>query len=108
MKLKYLSLFFTACLLYFISSLHANIIEIKHFNELQTYLKPDTLIMLDVDNTLMEAVQELGQDQWFRYRLDTYISSGINKADALENALAEWEAVQFLTKVKVVEEGTSK
>ncbi|MCH9610475.1 MAG: hypothetical protein S4CHLAM81_01190 [Chlamydiales bacterium] len=84
-------------------SLFAEIIEVKHFSELPHYVNSETLVILDIDNTLLMPTQELGSDQWFRYRLDSYRKEGKTYPQALELALPEWEAVQNITDVAVVE-----
>ena len=86
--------------------LAAEIIEIYQFNEIEKYASAETLVILDIDNTLLMPQQELGSDQWFRYRLDYYRKQGNTYPQALEMALPEWEAVQNITDVKVVEETT--
>ena len=98
--------FFVICLFVISSALFAEIIEIKHFNEIEKYALDDTLVILDIDNTLLMPAQELGSDQWFRYRLDCYRKEGKTYPEALEFALPEWEAIQNITDVLVVEETT--
>ncbi len=87
---------------------NGQIIETMNMYELYPFLKPNMLIVFDIDNTLIEPVQTLGSDQWFHFRLDQYISFGYKYEDALEFSLKEWMAVQNLTKVKLVEAGTDQ
>ena len=100
---------FSTCILlsFFVVPLTAKIIEMNHMQSLQHHLSNDALVIFDIDNTIMEPTQELGSDQWFRYRIQKYIGQGSSPDQALENALAEWEAVQHLTKVKLVENYTA-
>lgn len=67
------------------------------------YIDKDTLVIFDIDNTIMETKQTLGSNQWFEYRIGVYKSKGMNEFDALENALHEWMAAQHITEVKLVE-----
>lgn len=90
------------------SSLQAEIIEASSIHEIRHYLTPDTLILFDIDNTLMEPRQTLGSDQWFQYRKKIHMENGLDKKNALEKALSEWMSVQSVTKVQVVEEGTAE
>lgn len=83
----------------------AEIVEVKHFSDIKRHLSSDTLVILDIDNTLITPIQEVGTDQWFCHRRDWYELQGCNSGDALEYALAEWEAVQNITKVMAVEPG---
>lgn len=77
--------------------LFANIVEIKSFREVEKFTRPDSLVILDLDNTVYEPVQEYGNDQWFCHRV---------KEVGLEPALLEWMAVQNLTNVRTCEEKT--
>lgn len=90
------------------TSLFAKIVEIYHMQALENHLSDDCLIVFDIDNTIMEPTQELGTDQWFRHRIQRYIALGLDSDHALEKALAEWESVQHLTEVKLVEPKTSQ
>lgn len=89
------------------SSILAENIEIKNFNEIKPYIQSNTLLILDIDDTLLVPVQTLGTDVWFLHRLKQ-LQKELNPMDALDQALAEWEAIRHLTKVKIVEEGSDK
>lgn len=94
----YLVLFFN-CLI----SAHAEIKEIMDFDVIKEYGQKGTLLIFDIDNTLIVPAQELGTDTWFNYRMDFYKNEGLSPENALEKALAEWEGIQNLTKVCLVE-----
>ncbi len=52
----------------------AEIIEIKHFHEILDYIKPNALVLVDIDNTLLEPHPDhnhIGSDQWFTHILQT-------------------------------------
>jgi hypothetical protein len=85
--------------------LFAIIIETNHFREIKNHLKPKTLLVLDIDDTLVVAIQTLGTDVWFRHRHKA-LQTRMEPSAALHQALAEWEAIQHLTKVRAVEEET--
>ena len=100
-------LIFTAICLSTIS-LTAKIIETKSFLEVPSYLDEDTLLVLDIDDTLLIPVQMLGCDEWFTHRLNLYINQEMSFSQALDRSLAEWEAIRHLTEMEVVEPGTEK
>lgn len=81
-------------------------IETNTFSDLLKYIRPNSLVLLDIDDTLMEPQQTLGSDVWFRWRINYYKNQGIEPRLALETALMDWVSVQSLTKVKLVEPGT--
>jgi histidinol phosphatase-like enzyme len=85
--------------LLFSFALCAATIETNHFREILDHTTPDTLIILDIDDTLLIPTQMLGCDEWFLHRV---------KQTSLEKALAEWEAIRHLTKMEIVEPGTEE
>lgn len=84
------------------------IIEIPHFHEIVAYADADTLILLDIDDTLLIPVQMLGNDEWFNHRCQEHKKAGMPSSIALEKAIAEWEAVRHLTAMEIVEPGSEK
>jgi len=103
-KKFYISIFF----LTLFSFCFADIVEIQKIKETEKYLKPGALIIFDIDNTLMEPAQELGNDQWFRYQTDKYIKQGVEKHVALWRTVYEWTAIQNLTMMKPAEAETAE
>jgi hypothetical protein len=84
------------------------IIETPHFSDLNDHVTPQTLVILDIDHTLLIPAQTLGNDVWFTHRWEQYQKANISKQEALELALADWEGIRHLTKVNIVEEGSDK
>lgn len=89
-----------------ISYANGEIIEVKNFKEITNYVQPNTLVLLDIDDTLLIPVQTLGTDVWFLSRLQQHQQKEKDRSLALDRALAEWEAIRHLTNVKIVEAGT--
>lgn len=87
-------------------NLFGEIIETKNFKEISQYIKAETLVLLDIDDTLLIPVQTLGTDVWFMHRLKYHLQDKNDHTLALDKALAEWEAVRHLTNIKIVEEGS--
>ncbi len=100
---KYLVLF---CTLFV--HLSALIIEAPHFKDLVVHARSDTLLVLDIDDTLLITAQMLGCDEWFQDRLSLHQQEGNSKEVVLEQALAEWEAVRHLTAMEIVESSAEK
>lgn len=105
-------LLLTACsyliMIFTFFALSAEIIEVKHFGELLPFADGKTLVILDIDDTLLIPVQTLGTDVWFISRLKYHLQQEKQREMALDKALAEWEAVRHMTKIKIVEEGTAE
>ncbi len=90
------------------SSLFGAIIEIKQANEIAKHFKNEMLVIFDIDNTILEPVQELGRDQWFYHRIQHHTSLGTPSDKALQRALNEWTAVQYITSVNLIEDDMAK
>jgi len=106
--MKTITIFILLCLISLTGNLSAKIIETKNFHEIEHYLKPDTLLILDIDDTLLIPAQTLGTDVWFRYRLGQHQEVEKDFSKALNRAISEWEAIRHITKVKIVEDGTDE
>lgn len=91
-----------------VSSLKAEIIETDRFKKIKEHIQPRTLVLLDIDDTLLVPTQTLGTDAWFVYRLSQYSKVHKDPKTALDKALAEWESIRHVTKVKLVEEDTDQ
>jgi hypothetical protein len=88
--------------------LEAKIVETAHFGEIKKHINKDTLVILDIDDTLLIPTQMLGCDEWFVGRLQEREKQGVQKAQGLEETLAEWEAIRHLSKMEIVEAGTEE
>ncbi|CRX38870.1 DUF2608 domain-containing protein [Estrella lausannensis] len=86
--------------------LPALIVETHSIESVRTHAGPTTLILFDIDNTLIEPVQELGTDQWFEHRLTEYKALGLPAGEAKEKTVSEYVAIHSITKVKPVEKVT--
>lgn len=84
------------------------IIETTDIFEINNHLDEGTLLVYDLDNTLIEPVQMLGSDQWFYHRWMQLKNELPCQERALARALSEWMAIQSFTGVKEVQPGTSK
>ena len=91
--------FFSLCLL----SLNAKIIEVKNFSEINEHIKPDTLIIYDIDNTLIHLAQSLGGDTWFQNHKTMLMNQGFTFEQALDLTLDKWIRVQSVSATSLVE-----
>ena len=95
-------------LIFVCATSYAQIIEIAHFREVESYIDPGTLVILDIDDTLLIPEQMLGCDEWFMSCLSQKQKEGASASVALEKTLAEWEAVRHITKMQLCEAGTAE
>lgn len=81
----------------------SEIIEINNINDVLEHATHGTMVLFDIDNTLLEPIQTLGSDQWFRWRLQQLKEQGHVHSIALEMALQDWTPIVTATQVKAVE-----
>jgi Protein of unknown function (DUF2608) len=85
----------------------AEIREIKSMSEIISSIDDETLLVFDLDNTLIEPEGNLGSDQWYRYLIRKYVEiDGLSEKDANAKAMKLWNKVQWIIKIKVVENDT--
>jgi hypothetical protein len=85
----------------------SNIIDINNIRDILPYINAQTLVVCDLDLTLIRLTQSLGCDRWFdRYIVEqNKIHNDIKKA--VEITLDLYTKIQKLSKVRTVEESTT-
>src|SRR5262249_21763684 len=66
------------------------------------------VVVFDIDNTILEPIQTLGSDQWVDHLIERNKEAGLSVEKAVEAALRDWEQVQRVTEVRLVETQTVK
>lgn len=80
------------------------IIETKQIEDLLQHIDKDTLLIFDLDNTLIEPYQSLGSDQWFGHHLQQQEQAmGTKSIPALMKAVDDYEAIQQRSKVQLID-----
>lgn len=90
------------------SMLAAEIIEFSNFKNLSSHITKDTLLILDIDDTLLVPVQMLGCDEWFNHRFHEHRKTENNTRKALDKTISEWEAIRHITDMEIVEPKTDE
>ena len=91
--------------LLFFTALQAKIFEIQNFKQVISYLDKETILILDIDDTLLITEHMLGCEEWRLDRLKK-CEKKMDPLEAFEKSLAEWEAIRHLSKMEIVEPGT--
>ncbi len=81
-------------------------IEITKMESILSKIDQKTLVVFDIDNTIVQPTQMLGSDQWYSYRVKFHENAGLSTDDAIDSALSEWTKVQLQTPVRAVERST--
>lgn len=86
------------------SAARADVREIKSMAEIVPELTPGTLLVFDIDNTLVEPVGNIGSDQWYAYIVKAGARDWELSADGAESRAGEiWAETLKTVKVKPVE-----
>jgi len=88
------------------TGLWGEIVEVEHITAVNEYVTPTTLVVFDLDNTVIEPAQALGSEQWFQHYLNKLLDSGMEADEAVDQTVALLDAVQNLTEVRLVEYNT--
>lgn len=97
---------FAAFLIQFSSLSFGEIRETASMAEALATVDEQTLLIFDLDNTVMKPSQTLGTDQWFDHLVRQHIAAGRSQDEAINRAIALWSAVQRATTVVPVESTT--
>lgn len=102
-----MKIFCAFCLVFF-GVLESKIIEIQNFEEIISHVSPDSIVLLDIDDTLLIPKQMLGCDEWFCVLLKKNQERGMSLGEASDKAVAQWEMIRHITEMDIVEPGTKE
>jgi phosphoserine phosphatase len=84
----------------------AQILEISRIEELVPHIDSKTLVVFDLDNTILTPAQELGNDQWFNFTLKEHVHDGFSFREAIDRVLPLYMDIMLASDVKAVESMT--
>lgn len=61
----------------------------------------DSLVILDIDDTVGRVSTSIGLDAWFRFRIQQYITDGHDHTKALTNAITLYNLAQLASRIMV-------
>jgi hypothetical protein len=79
------------------------IYQSRNIRDILRHCSYNTLLILDLDNTVIEPVQELGSDQWFTCFMEYAIKLTLDKAEAFSLVITIYNAVQQHVRHQTVE-----
>lgn len=93
-------------LLLLATAARAELVEIKSMKELQPKLEPGTLVVFDIDNTLLTPSGNIGSDHWYEYLIGAYKRDDAQLTDeqAEEKAAQAWSKTLPTVKPVAVED----
>jgi hypothetical protein len=93
-------------LIFFSTPNYALIIESDHLSVILDYISPlNTLVIFDIDNTLVHPTEELSSDEWFYYLVDKKMAEGFDHVTAVHYCLPAAVYAQFNVDVEPTEQG---
>lgn len=83
------------------------IYEIYKIKEIERYIKKNTLIAFDLDNTLVTTSSYYGSVNWEDAFISKLIKQGLSLAEAKSQVGKLWDKAQFETKLTLIEKEAS-
>ena len=80
--------------------------EVARIVEIESAVTPETLVVFDIDNTLLAPAGQLGSDQWFYFIDSLYKLQGMGEKEAGDLAMRVWNEAQRRVTVGPLEPDT--
>jgi FMN phosphatase YigB (HAD superfamily) len=84
------------------------LIETKSIEDVLKYVKPNALVVFDIDNTIAAPSGEIGTDQYSSYLIEKYLKEGMSYQAALDKVLPLLFQIQDYVKLYPLEKETLK
>src|SRR3990170_4218529 len=96
---------FIVLLFFAITSLQATIIESSKIECINNYIVDNkkTLVIFDIDNTILEATETRAKDVWFSAMIKEGIQNGLSELQAVKKTLPYYYAAHKTTAVTPVD-----
>lgn len=83
---------------------HCKICESDSFETIFSHVSPNTLIVLDINNTLMHTAQELGSDRWAKHEIEKRMKkNNFSKEEVMSSFVTEWEKILIASETLPIE-----
>ena len=79
--------------------------EISQLSEIVPWVCSNTVLFIDLDNTILHPQSIMGSDQWGRYYRSQLRSKGKSDIQVWQDSISIWKAVAKSLRVKPSEEG---
>lgn len=99
-------LILSAFLIYLTSANASTFLETNNIEDILSHINEHTLLVFDLDNTLIEPKQTLGSEQWFMNYLKQQENLGVEKKAALKKTIVHYNAIQNASDVQLVDSKT--
>ncbi len=97
----------TLSVLFFVSVLQGLIVTCDQIKEVEKYVDKDTLVIFDLDNTIMETTNYKGSDQWFSAAVEYFIKQyKLSSLEAVAKVVPHYIKTHSVAQVNPVEKDT--
>jgi hypothetical protein len=86
----------------------AEILPCNHIEEILPHVKYKSLVIFDLDNTLIRPAQVLGANEWGEYKIQQFKNEGLPTEAATKKMLQAWLKIITQTSVITLEPSTVK
>ena len=93
------------CALFASTVAQAKVIESNRYADILSYVTSDTLVVTDLDNTVMRPIQTIGSDQWGMSIIAKLKKAGLSDKEAKDIGVSMFATVQSKSIVQPVEPG---
>jgi len=83
------------------------ILETETLADIHGYLEEKTLVIFDIDNTLIAPIGILGSDQWAWARVKELKAKGLSEKEAFHQTMEEWRQLHANMKMQTLEKDTA-
>jgi len=97
---------FLALVLLLSSPLQAVILESGTIADIMPHVTSDTLVLFDIDDTIIKVPDHLGSDSWFYYMVEQKMAMGFTCNQATEQVLPLYYLVHFFINLQPVNQKT--
>lgn len=80
-----------------------DIFTTESIRDILSYVSSDSLVLFDIDNTLIRSIDILGTEEWERFLFQKYLDKGLSEKEAQILANKFWRAIQPFIEVELVE-----
>lgn len=81
----------------------AEVRETNHMTEALAPVQVNDIVVFDLDNTVLEAMQTIGSDQWFEHQVKNYKAQGFDDASAVQKSAHDFTLVHQVARIQPVE-----
>lgn len=79
-------------------------LEHSSFKNVFDHLLPNTLLVLDLDNTLIESALHYGSYQWANNLIKEAVSQGRDLDEVIDQIIPLWEETQYQVEIRCIEQ----